>query len=174
MRRLFPVLSILSMSLLIVQCSNSEDGGPSGVGGGGGSQTTFTLVETQPPVGRAPAPGPIVITESYAIHCIDETEANCHTYVFEDVPDESGDWMSFPKTNDTCFFFLATVKQGDWEYNFTGQIVGTWGQAGPFVTGTYDALNGALLASGTFSWDEGQLSRNTTTVCPSAVFVPTE
>lgn len=163
------VLMVSSIALVfLVQCSD-DDEGPMGTGGAAGYETRFELTPTPASGSVEKASVQTTIIERYLYHCNDQAVPECITYVFEDVPDESGDWMSFPTSDPTCIPFFAEVNYGGMHYSFTGDVVRSFGQGtGPFVTGSYQVTDGTNFEFGSFSFYEQQLTFGDIAFCGAA------
>lgn len=161
-RTLMPFALVLTV--LLVQCSSDD---PSGPGGDGGGQTVVFTLTPSPLLTTGMAMPPYQITERYAFHCVDNTEPECPTSVYEDVPDDEGDWMSFPRTSLTCIPFFAEITMGDAHLSLTGTLIRRVGEgAGPLATGNYQRFEGTNFEVGTFSLDSQALSGGGDNVCP--------
>jgi hypothetical protein len=155
--RILMLVSMVGM-LALVQCG--KDDNPTGAANPDGYEVLFELTPTPSAGGTGETVSyAFAIREKYAYHCNDQAVPECITYVFEDVPDDPGDWMSFPASNLTCIPFFAEVEFGGAHYSFTGTVARPLGQGpGPFVTGNYSKSDGTNFEAGTFTFHEQQLT----------------
>jgi hypothetical protein len=158
------VLIAVAFALSIAGCS-SDKSTDNGSGGGGGQEVRFELTPIRASSGALAAERPTLIV-NYLIHCIDQTDPNCITLVYEDEPHVSGNFMSYPQDHSSCISFFAIHKEGIITYNFTGTIQRPFGTGtGPFVTGNYDWFDGTNFGAGTFEFYEQTLSESTSAIC---------
>lgn len=136
-----PWLYVL-VAVALVSCSKDKNTNV----GSGGQEVRFEITEG--------TDGPMTITYAFAFHCIDRTNADCPTRVFVPPgPDGGEDWMGYAMDYSDCIPFYAVITYNNIQYNFSGGIVGDFGDpSGPFATGFYDYYEGENYGSGNFEF----------------------
>ena len=166
MLKLFLVFCSLSLATTFTGCS-SKSTDSNGGGSSSGQPVVFELTPNPSP-SSATAAQAVTLTVNMLFHCVDQTEANCHTRVYLGVAANPDDWMSYAVDYSGCVPFFAHLVVGTVEYDFTGTVQRPFGTGtGPFVTGNYTSIDGATFGFGTFTLDEQQLVEANSPICSS-------
>lgn len=147
-----PIWLVLILGLSLHGCK--KDGGEE-------YDVEFILTPSQSPGEE------VQILETYTFHCLDTSTPGCNTFSFQDVPHDSGNWMSYPQDGSACLNFVAVVNgSGGAVFTFIGTLVNPEKPGGIKAIGTYDKeVDGSTVEVGTFTATSEKISGDDSPLC---------